>query len=343
VDASFQPLFQVTRGNIIESTHFGAAAVVDSRGNLLKALGNSRAVVFLRSSAKPFQALPFVERDGPQAFGLSPKEIALMCASHSGTEEHVATLRAMQAKIGVSVSDLQCGAHYPYHEASADAMKIRGELPTPYRHNCSGKHTGMLAHAKLRGQPLETYLELGGAVQQSILQAFAEMCALPLDQVELGIDGCSAPNFAAPLYNAALAYARLCDPWELSARRAEACRVITSAMTAYPDMVGGPERFDTRLMEVGQGKIVVKGGAEGYQAIGLLPGALGKDSAGVGITIKISDGDPSGRARHAVALQILRQLGALSAAQLEAMRAFGPEISLYNFRKLHVGAGRPAF
>lgn len=339
----FEPLFQVMRGKIVESTHFGAAAAVNSRGEVLFSVGDPRAVVFLRSSAKPFQALPFVERGGPQAFGLIDKEIALLCASHSGTDEHVQTLKAMQAKIGISVNDLQCGAHYPYHEPTADAMKIRGEQPTPYRHNCSGKHSGMLAHAKLRGLPLETYLSLEHPVQQSILQAFAEMCNLRPEEVQLGIDGCSAPNFAAPLRSAALAYARLCDPWELAGPRAQACGTLVNAMMQHPDMVGGPERFDTRLMEIGAGKIVVKGGAEGYQALGLLPGAIQDSSAGVGIVIKISDGDPSGRARHAVALEILVRLGALSTAQQDALREFGPHISLYNFRHLLVGEGRPAF
>ncbi|GAB4502572.1 MAG: asparaginase [Anaerolineales bacterium] len=339
----FEPVFELTRGKIVESVHYGAAAIVDSHGRLLASLGDPNTVTFLRSSAKPFQALPFVERGGPQAFGLSARELALICASHSGTDEHVATVQAMQAKIGVHMEDLQCGFHYPYHEATADAMKVRGELPTPYRHNCSGKHTGMLAHAKLRNLPLENYLALDHPVQISILQAFAEMCDLPQEKVELGIDGCSAPNFAAPLYNAALGYARLCEPFGLTESRAQACRQISSAMTSHPDMVGGPERFDTRLMEIGRGRIVVKGGAEGYQGIGLLPGALGPDSPGIGIAIKISDGDPLARARHGVGLAILQALGALSADELAEMSAYGPGLPLYNFRRLRVGESRPAF
>lgn len=343
MNQAFEPVFELTRGKIVESVHYGAAAIVDSHGRLLAALGDPQTTTFLRSTAKPFQALPFIERGGAQAFGLTAREIALMCASHSGTDQHVAAVQEMQAKIGVTVDDLQCGFHYPYHEATADAMKARGELPTPYRHNCSGKHTGMLAHARLRGLPIENYLDLDHPVQTSILQAFAEMCDLPQEQVELGIDGCSAPNFADPLYNAALGYARLCDPFGLPQARAQACRQITSAMTSHPDMVGGPQRFDTRLMEVGRGRILVKGGAEGYQGIGLLPGALGADSPGIGIVIKISDGDPLARARHGVGLAILQALGALSAAALAEMSAYGPSLPLYNFRRLRVGDSRPAF
>lgn len=339
----YAPLFELTRGRIVESQHFGAFAVVDAHGNLLAAHGDPHLVTYLRSTAKPFQALPFIERGGDAHFGLTPKEIALMCASHSGTDEHVETVRVMQSKIGVTVDDLMCGFHYPYHEPTADAMKVRGEQPTPYRHNCSGKHTGMLAHAKMRGLPTENYITFDHPIQQSILQAFAEMCSIDPGKVELGIDGCSAPNFAVPLYNAALGYARLCDPRGLPAERAAACWRITMAMTAYPDMVGGPERFDTLLMQVGRGRIVSKGGAEGYQGMGLLPGTLGPNSPGIGIAIKISDGDSSGRARHGVSLEILRLLGVLSDADLSKMADFGPHKTLRNFRKLEVGESRPNF
>ena len=339
----YQSVFELTRGRIVESIHFGAAAVVDSHGRMLASLGDPHLVTFLRSSAKPFQALPFIERKGYEKFGLTAREVALMCASHSGTDDHVATIKSMQAKIGVGVDDLMCGMHYPIDAATTDAMKIRGELPTPYRHNCSGKHTGMLAHARLRDLPTENYIDFTHPVQLSILQAFAEMCGLPAEKVELGIDGCSAPNFAVPLYNAALGYARLCDPGEQSPERAQACRTISAAMMANPDMVGGPGRFDTLLMQAGRGKILVKGGAEGYQAVGLLPGALGAGSPGIGIAIKISDGDPTDRARHAVALAILESLGALNSEQLVKMAPFGPRIKLHNFRNLEVGESRPAF
>jgi L-asparaginase II len=343
VTGPYQPVFELTRGRIVESLHFGAAAVVDSHGRLLASVGDQQLVTFLRSSAKPFQALPFIERGGHEKFNLTQREVALMCSSHSGTDEHVEGVRGMQAKIGVSVNDLMCGMHYPSDEATADAMKLRGEALTPYRHNCSGKHTGMLAHAKLRGATLVNYVDFHHPVQESILKSFADMCAIPVEQVELGIDGCSAPNFAIPLYNAALGFARLCDPYDQSASRAAACRTITSAMTSNPDMVAGPGRFDTLLMGCANGRILSKGGAEGFQAIGLLPGALGVDSPGIGIAVKISDGDPTNRARSAVALAILQNLGALDANQLAQMSAFGPQTQLKNFRKVLVGVSRPSF
>jgi L-asparaginase II len=140
-------------------------------------------------------------------------------------------------------------------------------------------------------------LELDHNVQIKILSTFSEMSGVPVDEIVVGIDGCSAPNFAVPLHNTALAYARLCDPEDLSDDRAAACKTITSAMTSNSFMVGGPGRFDTRLMEVSSGQIVSKGGAEGYQALGIMPGALGPDSPALGIALKISDGDLRSRAR----------------------------------------------
>ncbi len=144
---------------------------------------------------------------------------------------------------------------------------------------------------RMRGFPLENYLDINHPIQQDILTTFAEMCLLPVKEVELGTDGCSAPNFAVPLFNAALAMARLCDPRELSNERASACRKITSAMTTHPEMVSAYGEFDEQLMRVGEGRIVCKRGAEGYQIIGLLPGVLTPNSPGVGIALKVSDGD----------------------------------------------------
>lgn len=339
--SKFQPVYELTRGKIVESVHFGAAAVVDSHGQLLASFGEPGLVTYLRSSAKPFQALPFIERDGHHKFDLTEKETAILCASHSGTEDHVNTVKSIQAKIGVSVDDLMCGFHAPMDEASSDTLKLRQEKPNAYHHNCSGKHTGMLAHAKLRGLPTADYINTQHPIQVSILSAFSEMCNIEEDQVEIGIDGCSAPNFAIPLYNAALGFARLCDPYQLGGERAKACQTITSAMMHYPDMVGGPNRFDTLLMLAGKNMIVSKGGAEGFQSIGIMPGALGKDSPGVGIAIKISDGDTHDRARSALALAILRGLGAMNEAQLKEVSVFGPEVDLINFRKIKVGVGRP--
>lgn len=339
----YEPIYELTRGEIVESIHYGSVVVVDPAGHLLAWYGNPDTVTFLRSSAKPFQALPFIEAGGAEHFGLTLKEIALICASHSGTDEHVATARSIQDKVGIGELDLMCGIHPPTDTATAEMLRQRGEQPTPNQNNCSGKHSGMLAYARLMGWPVAHYIDPIHPVQMHILQTFAEMCGIPMEEVELGIDGCSAPNFAIPLRNAAQGYARLSDPANLPEARASACRLIFRAMTSNPEIVAGPGRFDTALMQVAGDRLVSKGGAEGYQGVGILPGAMGPDSPALGIALKISDGDAPSRARPGVILSVLRQLGVLSESELETLAPFGPEVILFNYNKLTVGNSRPAF
>jgi len=350
--SAYIPVFEIKRGKTVESIHNGSIAIVDVHGNLIAWYGDPNAVTFLRSTAKPFQALPFLEHGGQTAFHLSPREIAVICASHSGTDEHVEVIRTLQARAGVSESELLCGVHQPYDRPTAEALAQRQEQPTANRHNCSGKHTGMLAYVKMEvneGKEFPSgldYIDPEHPIQKKILHTFAEMCGLPVDQIRLGVDGCSAPNFAAPLRNVALAYARMCDPEAgnvVPFERAAACRSIVSAMMSNPDMVGGPGQFDTRLMQIAAGRIVSKGGAEGYQGLGLMPDALSPGSPAVGIALKIGDGDARGKARSAVALEILRQLGGLSKEALQALSSFGPSFPVHNWREIVVGEGYPAF
>jgi L-asparaginase II len=350
---SYQPILEVTRGRIVESIHFGAVAVVDSSSRLLAWLGDPKIVTFLRSSAKPFQILPLIEHGGDQTFHLTSKEVAILCGSHAGTDEQVEVIKGIQSKVGVQESDLLCGTHPLTHPATIEAMHARGEVPTPNRHNCSGKHTGMLAAARMRGLPIADYIKPEHPVQKAILVSLAEICSVPLDQVEVGTDGCSVPNFAIPLFNAALGFARLCDPRGLSTDRAAACRRITQSMMANPGMVAGPGRFDTRIMEVCSGRIIAKSGAEGYLLLGIMAGCLGAGSPGIGIALKVSDGDISlrkangdayTRVRPAVALEILQQMGYISPSELAVLAdEFGPVRPVTNWRKLVVGEIRPAF
>ena len=347
-----QPIFETTRGDIVESIHYGSIAVVDSHGKILASIGDPYTVAFFRSSAKPFQALPFVERGGVEHFSFTQRELSVSCASHEGSDLHVQTVKGMQKKIGIEESHLQCGAHMPGDVSALKPMIVKGEHPTPNHNNCSGKHTAMLAHAKMRGLPLENYLDINHPIQQDILATLSDMCMIPSEQIHLGIDGCSAPNFAIPLYNAALGMARFCDPHDVSEERATACRKIIAAMTTYPEMVSGYGEFDEQLMRAGDGKFITKRGAEGYQIVGLMPGVIGKDSPGVGIAFKVSDGDASRmaddltsstRVRPAVVIEILRQLGALSSKQEQALGPFGPEKSIQNHRGLITGQMRPVF
>lgn len=350
ISTGYAPVLELTRGDVVESIHRGAIVVVDVSGNILAWYGDPNTKTYLRSAAKPFQILPFLERGGMEEFGITEREVALMCASHSGTDDHVAVLKVIQEKTGVSESELLCGVHDPFHLPTRDALRMHGEKPTPNRHNCSGKHTGMLAFLRLkerRGDHIPDgliYIDPMHPIQREIVSTFAQMCQAPLEQVSVGIDGCSAPNFALPLRYVALAFARLADPVSGGVQppgRAAACSTVVSAMTSHPDMVGGPERFDTRLMEVSRGRILMKAGAEGYQGVSLLPGALGPGSQAMGIALKIADGDRRKSVRSAVVLEVLRQLEALFEDELDALAEYGPSFPIHNWRKIVVGEARP--
>jgi len=345
-----QPILELTRGRVVESTHFGSIAVVDSTGKLLHSYGDPYGVAFLRSSAKPFQALPFVERGGVEHFNLTQRELALACSSHETAQIHLDAVQVMQEKIGIHENDLQCGPHLPGDSDKLRQVIQQNIIPTRNFNNCSGKHTAMLAHAKMRGLPIDTYLTREHPIQQDILSTFAEMCGLDREKVELGTDGCSAPNFAVPLFNAALGMAHLCDPRTLREARAAACRKITSAMSAYPEMVSNYGEFDCELMKTCAGRVITKRGAEGFQIIGLMPGVYGE--YGVGIAFKVTDGDAARmnddlesapRVRPAITLEILRQLKVLDEAQLKSLAKFGPEKTLKNYAGLVTGASRPVF
>jgi L-asparaginase II len=340
----YQPVVEVLRAGIVESVHYGAVAVADAQGNLVASWGDPETVTFLRSSAKPFQALPLVESGAADHFHFTPPQLAVICASHSGTDEHVQILKSAQGQAGVNEDQLLCGVHPPLDAETARRLRTEGLEPTPNRHNCSGKHTGMLAMARFLGVPREEYVDPGHPVQQRIMAAFADMCGIGADHVGLAVDGCSVPTFAVPLRAAATAYALLADPSRLPPSRAAACRRIFTAMASHPFLVGGPGRFDTAVMEAGDGRLVSKGGAEGYQGIALAPGVAGRGSPGLGIAFKISDGDqgkrtdspPGQRAGARVALAILDSLGALDSAQRHRLAAF-EDRRVTNWRGLNVG------
>ena len=150
-------LIELTRGALVESAHAGVVAVARADGSLVAAVGDAAAPVFPRSAIKPLQALPFLETGAVERFGLGPAEIAVACASHSGTPRHVGVVEGLLAKAGLTPAALGCGVHEPFDAAVARDMVRRGERPTSLHHNCSGKHAAMLATAAHLGEPTDGY------------------------------------------------------------------------------------------------------------------------------------------------------------------------------------------
>ncbi len=335
-------LVEVTRGALVESRHRGFIAVVDPEGALVASLGDITTRAYYRSAAKPFQAIPLVTSGAADHFKLTQRELAVIIGSHSGEAIHTREVDTILTKIGLDETALQCGAHMPFDEITAQQLKAEGRQPALLHNNCSGKHAGMLALARFLGQPTETYLDPNHPVQRQILLLLARFAAVEAEEVEIAVDGCGAPVFGITIEAMARSYGRLVgsEHSSLDENLRAAARRVINAMTEYPEMIGGTRgRLDTDLMRVARGQIISKVGAEGVHLLGVLPNR--RYPRGLGVAIKIEDGDTR-RARDPVVIETLRQLGLLDAAQLVQLARYG-RAPVYNHRRLEVGEIRPCF
>jgi L-asparaginase II len=333
-------LAKAIRGETVESIHRGHLIIVSGAGETVAQLGNPETVTFWRSSAKPFQTLPFLLSGAAARFGFSEKEIALACGSHSGEDFHVETAKQMLEKANFTENDLRCRSHLPFDEKTAEQMTRAGEKPTQLHNNCSGKHAAMLALARHIGADTQTYEHLENPVQQKVLETVSTFTEIPQNEIKIGVDGCALPNFALPLSAMARAFAKLVfPPKSFDDELFRACRRIVSAMTNFPEMIGGTRRLDTLLMQAARGKIISKVGAEGVYLAGVLPNEQWK--SGLAIAFKIEDGDDQ-RARAVVAIEVLRRLEILDVNNDEKLREYSP-IILKNRRGDTVGKIVPDF
>jgi len=306
-------LAKVIRGDTVESVHRGHLIALDGDGNTVASIGDPKTVTFFRSAAKPFQAIPCITSGAADECHFSEEEIALACASHSGEARHVRIAGLMLERIGMNEAHLHCGSHLPFYEKEAERMLRVGEYATQLHNNCSGKHAAMLAFAKHIESDLNTYELLENPVQQQILEAIAQFTEIPIAKISTAVDGCCAPNFALPLQAMATAFMNLIRPGKFDQKTQDAGARIVSAMVNHPELIGGSERLDTMLMQAAEGKIISKVGADGVWLCGVLPSE--KYPTGLAIALKIEDGDDK-RARPVVAVEVLRQLGILSADDL---------------------------
>jgi L-asparaginase II len=299
-------LIEVTRGEMVESCHRVAVAVMDAAGKLVESWGDIEQPIYGRSAVKMFQALPLLETGAADNFKLGEAEIALACASHNGEPQHTDRVRNWLARIGCDVADLECGAHLPYHEPTMLQLIANGGDVTAIYNNCSGKHSGFLTTARHEGEPTKGYVRYEHPVQQRVTKAMSEMTGVDLARAPRGVDGCGIPVLGMPLGAMAHGLAKMADPRKLTADRADACRRIISAIMAWPGLLGGTGRFGSNIMATFRNRFVLKGGAEGVYA-GIIP------SLGLGVAIKADDG--AGRAAEAAMAQTLRRLKVISPAE----------------------------
>jgi len=301
------------RGNLVDLTHIGHIAVVDTTGKILFQYGNPERVTFARSSAKPIQAIPVLESGACDSYALTDKEISLFCASHSGEPFHVEAVKNVLHKAGLNEEYLQCGTHYPFAEYAAEELRKKGILPQSVHCNCSGKHAGMLINARYYDEDLKSYYKTEHPVQQRIIKTLSQVCDYDEENIITANDGCGVPVHALPLYKFAQGFARLSKPQLFDFHREQTIRRITNAMTTYPEMVAGTGRICTDLMKVCGDRLFAKAGAAAYYAIGL-------KNQGIGIAMKIEDGTHS--ILPAVVLETLKQLDVITSSELSKLEKY---------------------
>jgi L-asparaginase II len=316
-----EPLVEVKRGAITESRHRGHIVAVEPDGNIVAALGAPHNVTFLRSYAKPFQALPLLLTGAAERFGFNDREVALACASHNGEPIHTEIAASMLKKIGLGPEALKCGVHEPYSPEAALELRAHGEEPTVLHNNCSGKHAGMLAVALHLGASIDNYDSPESPVQKAIADVVSKFAEVAVTDMAVGTDGCGAPIFGITMKAMALAFAKLVSPpagFDNPTRAA--CERVVRVMTAYPELIGGTSnRLDTEIMRAARGRVVSKVGAEGVYTAGINP--CKEWPNGLGLALKIEDGDDK-RARPTVVVEALRQLGVLRDESLEAVSRY---------------------
>lgn len=281
---------RLLREGIVESQHHAQAVVCDNRGRILLVAGNSETATFVRSALKPFQALAITTTGTLDRYGLTDRDLAIICSSHKGKIEHARQVFNILWRADLDPSALQC--------------PIPANKRSPLEHNCSGKHAAMLAVCQQRNWSLSGYLQRSHPVQTLILSKIAELLRMPAEEFISARDDCGAPTYFMQLGQIASLYARLASGDTLDMER------IVRAMTHHPTMISGEGEFDTELMRLTQGELVSKSGAEGVQCIGRV-------GEGMGLAIKVMDG--AKRAKHAIAIHLLKQMGWITPSVAESL------------------------
>ena len=271
------------REGILESRHQAEAVVCDDRGRVLSVAGSAETSCFVRSALKPFQALAVTTTGAAEQFELNDRDLAIICGSHRGTLEQVRQAFRILWRADVEPTALQC--------------PIPPGRQSRLQYNCSGKHAGMLAVCQQRHWPLHTYMQFRHPLQQLILGKVAELLKMPAAEFIAAHDDCGVPTYVMQLTQMAYLYAQLSAGDSLDLER------IVRAMVHHPTLVAGEGHFDTELMTLTAGELVSKVGAEGIQCIGRI-------GEGMGLAIKVRDG--AKRAKHAVAIHLLKELGWIS-------------------------------
>lgn len=307
------------RGGVVENRHIIHASVVDAAGKLLFAVGDPGRMTLARSAAKPIQALAILETGACNQFGFDDTDLALICASHSSEDRHIARARSMLRKVGAEETDLRCGGHAALSDVVNRTWIKEDFVPTAICNNCSGKHAGMLAGAKALGSDVKDYHMPTHPMQLQVRRIFEELCGPDKDLLLWGLDGCNLPAPACPLFMLGKLYALLAASSDVVGNnptqngsdqiRTSYLNRIFQAMSRYPEYVGGEGRFCTELAKTFKGILIGKLGADGCYGLSIRESKqtqkLGAKGA-IGISVKVEDGNIT--ILYAAVMEILEQL-----------------------------------
>lgn len=315
------------RNEVLESFHRGVICIVDAQNHIVFSVGDVEQICYPRSALKLIQIIPLLESGAVEHFGFTLEEIAIMCGSHNGEEEHLGVVNSILAKIGLNKNDLKCGIQYPTLNEDRNKLIIAHKSPEHIHNNCSGKHSGFLALCKYLGLDTATYMEASHPIQVMIKKIASELHEYPEEKMVTAVDGCSAPIFSFPVYNQAIAYKNLTNPVQFSEKRQKAIHTIVEAVTSYPFMIAGKERYCTDLMNLCGKRIFGKTGADGIFSIGFIEEKLG-------CCIKIDDGLMG--PQYAVAQKLIELSGIFNENQLQSLNYYADQ-PIKNWNKIETG------
>lgn len=319
------------RGNIVESFHRGVICVVDKDNKIVYEKGDISQMCYPRSAMKYFQHIPLLTSGVFENMGFTEKDLAVMCGSHNGEKIHQDQVSQILEKSGLTTQFLKCGPQAPALKKDYINLIKSGEVPKDIHNNCSGKHAGFLAYCQSKNLNTETYLNADHPLQKEIKEVISLIYEFPLDKLENGMDGCSAPTYGMPVYNQAIAFKNLVyENPNYDQKLIDACRLIVKSVSDFPEMVAGTDRYCTDIMRITQGRIIGKTGADGVYCLSV-------PDKNWGISIKIDDGKMG--PQYIVAQELLLHLNLISQQEADDLIKYH-EIELKNFAGNTVGKSR---
>ena len=317
----------VYRGKLVESKHQVISLVKDTDGNILLSTNNENELVYPRSSIKIFQAIPFINSNAHLKYKLNKKNIAIACSSHKGETRHLNVLNEWINKINISIKDLKCGIHNPIDLPSSNNLLLGGKTPTQLHNNCAGKHLGMISGCLANNMSYNNYVDFDHPYQKLIRQTLEIFMGSKIQKNYIGIDGCSAPQYAFLLSHLSDSMINLIKEKNNNNEYSKAINIIVSSINKFPKLISGRNSFDSEVIKITKGRIFSKGGAEGV----LLFADFAKKIGGV---IKVIDGND--RAIPSITMKIFSQFSLLSNKEEKLLQHWTIE-QIYNHNKKNIG------